>query len=158
MTKTQELIEQVREKNGGATNYRLAKLMKLARPRVHEYTRGEAQADTYAATQIALQLGRDPLEVIAEIESEAATTKEKRDFWKSFNSGLTQALFGGALLLTGGSFGLGQTGVTLEPGSHNGRLRQRARQEKGPARGFFFVLPRSGRGPRRVPAWPRVYF
>lgn len=119
MTKTQILLEEVREKLGGVTDYRLAKTLDIPRPRVHEYVRGMNHADAYAATKIAIELGRDPLEIIAEIESEAATTEAKRTFWRSFHSGLTQALFGGALLLTGGFFAPGQTGASEMPGSHN---------------------------------------
>jgi len=146
MTKTQELLEAVRVAMDGATDYAIAKALKLHRPRVHDYRTGKRHADAYAATQMALALKRDPLEVIAEVEAESASSAEKREFWKSFGSGLRQALFGGALLLTGSSFGPGQTGAASEPGSHNGRLRQRPAQEKGPARGFF-LLPRLGRGP-----------
>lgn len=119
MTKTQKLLEDVREVHRGATDYKLAQLLDVPRTTMHEMVKGKREADAYAATKIALELSRDPLEVIAEIEAEAATTEAKRTFWKSFHSGLTQTLFGGALLLTGGFFAPGQTGASEMPASHN---------------------------------------
>lgn len=139
MTKTQELLEAVRAELGGATDYAIAKALHLHRPRVHEYHTGKAQADAYAAAQMALVLKRDPLEVIAEVEAEAARSKEAREFWRSFCGGLTLTLGGGVLLLTSAIFASVPSTATAASPSHNGRLRQSQRPNKGPARGFFWA-------------------
>lgn len=138
MTKTQELLEAVRATQGGATDYKLAKLLEVPRTTMHEMAHGRMNADAYAAARIALALNKDPLEVIASIEAENASTEAKRTFWKSFHSGLTQTLFGGVLLLTGGFLMPGQTGKA-EAGttSHNGRLRQRPERRKAQNSGLF---------------------
>ncbi len=120
MTKTVELLEAVRKKLDGVTDYKMAQALEIPRPRIHEYMKETAQADAYAATRIALLLGRDPLEVIAEIESEAASTEAKRGFWRSFHSGLMRTTLGSVLLLTGGTLMPGQTGTTqAATDSHN---------------------------------------
>jgi len=161
MTKTQKLLEDCREKLDGVTDYALAKKLEIPRARVSEYVRGIQNADAYAAARMALLLGRDPLEVIAEIEAESATTEAKRSFWASFHSGLTQTLYGGALLLIGGSSLIGQTG-SAEAGplaaSHNGRLRPKARAESRPKGGFFCLeFPSQSRRKSRCSATMKLW-
>lgn len=111
MRKTAELLEEVRAILGGVTDYKLAQKLEIDRKTISRFLKGIQNADTYAAARIALVLGRDPLEVIAEIESEAASTETKRSFWKSFRSGLAHTTFGGVLLLTGSFSAPGQTGM-----------------------------------------------
>lgn len=88
MTKTQQYFEQVREKLGDATDYKIAQVLDVSKQNVSEYVRGIREADTYACTKIAMVLEVDPLEVIAQVEAEAARTEKKRAFWQSFFSGL----------------------------------------------------------------------
>lgn len=83
-TKTQALLEAAREKLGGATDYRLGKKLGIGRQTIARYHDGTQQADAYACTRIAEILDRDPLEVIAEVEMEAARTQAKRDYWTNF--------------------------------------------------------------------------
>ncbi len=99
MTKTQQYFEQVREKLGGATDYKVAQVLDIPRQTASEYVRGNREADTYACTRIAMVLEVDPLEVIAKVEAEAARTPKKREFWKSFRSSGSRVILG--LLLCG---------------------------------------------------------
>lgn len=99
MTKTQQYFEQVREKLENATDYKIAKVLDISTQNVSEYVRGIREADTYGCTKIAMVLGIDPLEVIAEVEAKAARTAKKREFWKSFRSSASRAILG--LLLFG---------------------------------------------------------
>lgn len=100
MTKTQELAEAARVKLGGVTDYSLAKTLEIPRARISEYVRGEQNADTYACVRLAMVLGRDPLEVIAEVEAQTARTPTKRDFWSRFPSGLRRTALGVVLSAT----------------------------------------------------------
>lgn len=91
MTQTQELIEQVRGKMEGATDYKIAQVLDLPTQRLSDYVKGDREADTYACAKIAEVLERDPLEIIAQVEAEAARTEKKRQYWRSFFSGLKRA-------------------------------------------------------------------
>ena len=110
MTETQQLIEQVRAKLDGATNYKIAQALDLPTQRLSDYVKGDREADTYACAKIAEVLGRDTLEIIAQVEAEAARTEKKREFWRSFPSGAKRTALGVALLLTSGFFGQGSEG------------------------------------------------
>lgn len=150
MTKTQKLIEEVREKMGDVTNYQIAKTLGFHRSAMKRMTEGNQQADAYACTRIALLIGRDPLEVIAEVEAESATTEAKRSFWASFRSGLVHTTCGGVLLLTGSFLAPGQTGMAnADDGAGSGTVRimgslvQHLRRrfnkmQKARESGFFF--------------------
>ena len=100
MTKTQQYFEQVREKLGGATDYKVAQALDISKQNVSEYVRGIREADTYACTRIAMVLEVDPLEVIAQVEAEAARTAKKREFWKSFRSSGSRVILGLLLCAT----------------------------------------------------------
>lgn len=91
MTETQQLIEQVRTKMEGATDYKIAQVLDIPRNVMHYYVAGERAADAYACAKIAEMMERDPLEVIAQVEAEAARTEKKRQYWRSFFSGLKRA-------------------------------------------------------------------
>lgn len=94
MTKTQEYFELVRVKLEAASDYRIAQVLEISTQNVSEYVRGIREADTYACTRIAMVLELDPLEVIAQVEAEAARTEKKRDFWRSFRSSGSRAISG----------------------------------------------------------------
>lgn len=87
MTETQQLLEQVRAKLGGATDYKIAQVLDLHTKYMTDYKQGRP-ADPYACAKIAEILDRDPLEVIAQVEAGAARSEKKRAFWQSFFSGL----------------------------------------------------------------------
>ena len=122
MTETQQLIEQVREKLGGVTDYKIAQALDLHNEYVHGYTKGDRDADSYACAKIAEILERDPLEVIAQVESKAARTEKKRQYWRSFFSGLKRTAHGIALCAIAIGSGTGpSTGHASgpDPNSHN---------------------------------------
>ncbi len=45
---------------------------------------GRENPDAYDCARIAEILDLDPLEVIAQVEAEAARTEKKRQYWRSF--------------------------------------------------------------------------
>lgn len=139
-TRTQALLEAARKKLGGVTDYKLAQALGMPRQRVSDYHAGTRHADAYACTRLAMILGRDPLEVIAEVEAETAKTPERAEFWKSVNFGLRRTAAGIALSVTLGSSVVAPRTGHADPGltSHNGRLRQITAQQKArQCRAFF---------------------
>lgn len=104
MSQTQQLIEQVRQKLHGATDYKIAQVLDLHTEYVSGYVNGERKADAYACAKIAEILDRDPLKVIAQVEAEAARTEKKREYWRSFFSGLKRRAHVVALCVTLGFF------------------------------------------------------
>lgn len=139
MTKTQELLENVREIMGGqtVTDYRIAKELEIHGQAMKRMKEGTQPADAYICTRLALILERDPLEVIAEVEADRATTPERKRFWASFISGLMRHTLGGVLLAIGVSFAPGQTVKANDATTHNGRFRQRQRPERRRSTGLF---------------------
>lgn len=131
MKTTQKYLEQVREKLGGATDYKIAQVLELSRQSVSDYMRGIRHADAYACTKIAITLGLDPLEIIAKVEAESAHTEKKREFWKTFRSSGNRAIlelvlcatlaFSGHALVDGGNSV--RAVFRRWKGSHNGGLR-----------------------------------
>lgn len=172
MTKTQQLIESARLALGGATDYRLAKELEIARPRMSYYVRGMEQADAYACVKLAIVLNRDPLEVIAEVEAESARTPAKREFWSRFPSGLRRTALGvGLSAIFATSAGAPRIGeaASPEPTTHNGRLRPKQNQKMLKTRrpeGRFFLAAglaharRKSRSSATKNAWhsPRSFF
>jgi transcriptional regulator with XRE-family HTH domain len=130
MNETQKLIEEVRKKLGGATDYKIAQVLDLPKQRLSDFTRGLRSADSYACAKMAEALERDPLELIARVEAESATTEKKREFWKTFRSSGNRAILEFLLCAT-----LLFSGVAHQAGgevkaffrrwktSHNGGLR-----------------------------------
>lgn len=124
MTQTQQLIEQVRAKLEGATDYKVAQVLDIPRNLLHYYIKGERHADSYACTRFDEVLERDPLEVIAQVEAEAARTEKKRAYWAGLPSGLKRTALGVAFLVTSGFFGAGlPAGAEASSASHNVPLR-----------------------------------
>ncbi|WP_310446134.1 hypothetical protein [Thiobacillus sp.] len=120
MSQTQQLIEQVRKKLEGATDYKIAQVLDLHSEYVSGYVNGDRKADAYACARIAEILERDPLEVIAQVEAEAARTEKKRAYWRSFFSGLKRTAHGFALLGIIAFSGHGpQGGAEAASTSHN---------------------------------------
>jgi transcriptional regulator with XRE-family HTH domain len=67
-----------------SSDYALSKELGIPEQRLSDYRRGLRKPDTYALVRLALTVGRDPLEVIAEVEAESARSEGKRRFWRDF--------------------------------------------------------------------------
>lgn len=123
MSQTQQLIEQIRTKLDGATDYKIAQALDLPRQRVSDYIHGRRDADAYTCARIAEILERDPMHVIAQVEAEAARSEKKRDYWRSLFSSLKRRAHVLALCATGLFLGHGPTVGNAEagliPNSHN---------------------------------------
>ena len=91
MSKTKELLLECKIKLGIKSDYKLAKALEIHTARVSTYMSGKEKPDTYTAVRMALILGRDPTEVIAEIEIEKEKNEKKRQFWMDFLQHVRQA-------------------------------------------------------------------
>ena len=84
---------------------------------------GRENPDAYDCARIAEILDLDPLEVIAQVEAEAARTEKKRQYWRSFFSGMKRRAHVVALSVTCGFLGSGWPAGNAEAGtgstSHN---------------------------------------
>jgi transcriptional regulator with XRE-family HTH domain len=89
--KTKELLLECKIAAKVSSDYALAKALGIPRQRVAEYMSGKQVPDTFAAVKIALLLRRDPVEVIALIESETEKNPAKRAFWTDFLQRVRQA-------------------------------------------------------------------
>lgn len=119
--KTSELLDQVKEKTGAVSDYKLAQVLDFSKQKVSNLRSGKIRPDAYECARIAVALERDPLEVMAEIGAENAKTEKAREFWKSFFSGLKRTAHGIALCAIAIGFGTGpSTGhATSKADSHN---------------------------------------
>ena len=93
------------------SDYGLGKALKISNQRIADYYKSKAWPDAYACVQIALALKLDPLEVLADIESQSAKNEERRKFWEDF-IGRTKRV--AAVLL------LALTFISISPGGKDG--------------------------------------
>lgn len=82
--KPSEYLDKVKIEKAIKSHYGVAKALKLHTGLISDYYNGKRWPDSYACAQIALALKLDPLEVLADIESQCAKTEERREFWKGF--------------------------------------------------------------------------
>lgn len=86
MSKASELIAAAREHFKVPSNYALAPHADIPENRLHDYEKGKLIPDEYAIAVLALAIGRDPLQVLAEIHAEVDKSEKKRNFWRNFLS------------------------------------------------------------------------
>jgi len=84
MTRYAELLDELKKRRHLPSDYAAAKVLGLDTARIHFYRTGERQPDAYACTRIAIELGLDPLTLIAEVEKETERNPVRRDFWRDF--------------------------------------------------------------------------
>lgn len=100
MSKTTDLLDQIKTRYKIESKYALAKLLDIPEQYIGYFYKGERTPDDYAATRIALALGMEPIAVIAEIRAEEEKHPTKRQFWRDF---LTRAAMVCGLVLALGS-------------------------------------------------------
>ncbi len=84
MSKAKELLLEYKIKLGIKTDYKLAQALELHRGDLGQYLSGKRTPDAYTCVRIALVLGKDPAEVIAEIELETDKNETRKAFWRTF--------------------------------------------------------------------------
>jgi transcriptional regulator with XRE-family HTH domain len=84
MSRARELLLECKIKLGIQSDYKLAKAFEIHTGRIADYMSGKRTPDAYTCVRIALVLGKDPAEVIAEIEAETEKNETRKAFWLSF--------------------------------------------------------------------------
>lgn len=82
--KAKELLLECKIKLNKSSDYALAKELDIDRARIADFMSGKRTPDSYAAVKIALCLGRDPAEIIAEIEADTVKNPQRKAFWVDF--------------------------------------------------------------------------
>lgn len=84
MTRYIELLDRLKREQELPSDYAAHKLLGIDQARLHDYRHGKATPDTYACTRLAVELGLDPLTLIAEIEKDAEKNPKRRGWWQDF--------------------------------------------------------------------------
>lgn len=99
MSKAKELLLECKIKLGIQTDYKLAQALELPVNRMSEFMSEKRAPDAYTCVRMALVLGRDPAEVIAEVKAETEKNEKRRAFWRDFLQRAKQAAKLGTLAL-----------------------------------------------------------
>lgn len=99
MSKAKELLLECKIKLGVKTDYKLAQALEIHNGRISAYMNGKEVPDAYACVRMALILGRDPAQVIAEIEADTEKNATRREFWADFAQRAKRAAKLGTLAL-----------------------------------------------------------
>ena len=82
METTRDFMERLRARNGGCSNYHLAKILQISDSCLVRYTKdGKSMADS-VALKVADQLGIDPAYVFACMAAERANDVESTRIWE----------------------------------------------------------------------------
>lgn len=84
MSRFIELLDELKKRRQIEADNAAAELLGLHRARLHEYREGKARPDAYACTRLAVEMGIDPMGLIAQVEAESAKNEERRRFWRDF--------------------------------------------------------------------------
>ena len=84
MGKFLDLLDRLKRDRKIGSDNQAAKLLGISRQALCSYRKGHHIPDDYALTRLALELGMDPLALIAEVRAETEPNKEKRAFWRDF--------------------------------------------------------------------------
>lgn len=104
-----EYFYQIKSRHKITSDYKLAEFLKISRARISDYVKGERWPDAYASLQIANALDLDPMQVLADFESQSEKNEQRREVWRDFLSRAKKPL--GVLVLV-----LSFTAILLDGG------------------------------------------
>jgi len=81
MFSTAELLDLAKERQGGVSDYRLAKLLEVEQATMSNYRTGRSQPKNPIAMRLAELCGLDPIDVVAWVNIERSSTPEDREIW-----------------------------------------------------------------------------
>lgn len=84
MSKTTELLDEVKQKKEVTTDYALAKVLELPRGHICDYYKGNRFPNEFACLQIAKAIGRSYEEISAIVRIEAEKDENRRNVWKDY--------------------------------------------------------------------------
>lgn len=82
MKTTIEFLDALKSRNGGASDYAIAKILGLTRGGVSSYRTGRSFFDDSTAIKVAKLLEISPAFVIAAVHSERAKSEEEKTVWR----------------------------------------------------------------------------
>lgn len=77
-----ELLNLARERQGGASDYRIAKLLGVPQTTVSNYRTGRSLPANPIAMRLAALAEVDPLQAVVAVNLERAGTAEEREIWQ----------------------------------------------------------------------------
>ena len=86
MSKTTDYMDEVKRRKGLTSNYQLHKVLDVSEQAISECYAGRKHADLYIGTKLALELGIEPIHLLAEVREEVEKNEKKRQFWASFRT------------------------------------------------------------------------
>ena len=89
-----ELLDEAKTKTGAKTDYKLAQVLDIPNERISDYRAGRRYPDDYACMRLAMALGQDPLEILAQIRAESEKNDKRKAFWRSFPTSWRRGLLG----------------------------------------------------------------
>ena len=116
MENVKKLLDEVKQRNGIETDYALAKLLELPRPRIHDYYKGKTTPDEFACLQIANALNIPLNHVIAAVKVDTEKNEKRRSVWEKYYKqvgGIAASLFVAVLLNV--TFKVTSTGLEASP-------------------------------------------
>lgn len=90
MLSTIELLDLAKERQGGVTDYRIAKMLGLTPTRISNYRVGRSTPLNPVVMRLAELAGVDQLEAVASINFERAPSPEDREIWAAMLQRLEQ--------------------------------------------------------------------
>jgi predicted transcriptional regulator len=83
MLSTVELLDLAKRRQGDVTDYRIAKFLGVSTQNVSNYRTGRNTPKNPIAMRLGALAGVDPLEAVAAVNLERATSEEDREVWQS---------------------------------------------------------------------------
>lgn len=91
MLSTIELLDLAKKRQGDVTDYRISKLLGLTPTRISNYRVGRSRPENPVAMRLAELAGVDPVEAVAAVNIERATTDEDRAVWEAILQRVSQS-------------------------------------------------------------------
>jgi len=88
---TNALLDAAKVATGCRSDYALAKVLQINSGLIARLRKGERQPDAYACGRLAEVLGKDALELIAQVEAENEKNPIRREWWTRFLSSLPRS-------------------------------------------------------------------
>ena len=94
-----ELIDKAKENTGSRSYYELSHKLDISEANLSRSRSGKQVPDFYACTKLAITVGMDPAEVMAEFEMQKEKNETRRAFYRDFLSRARKATVVGILAL-----------------------------------------------------------
>jgi len=83
MLSTVQLLDIARQRHGGVSDYRIAKLLGVSTQNISNYRTGRNTPVNPVAKRLGELAGVDPLEAVAAVNLERASSPEEREIWET---------------------------------------------------------------------------